>query len=145
MLLLLCAVLGSCFLLGDGRITRRSPSCPQFCDVSSCPVLPSDCWSGLVLDACGCCRLCGAAEGESCNGRGDEVRCGEGLRCSVPPAVNSANRWIKGVCVCDNSEPVCGSDGSTYRNVCELKAVSRRAQALNQPPVIFIQRGACGL
>ncbi|XP_072413602.1 serine protease HTRA1B [Chiloscyllium punctatum] len=146
MLLLVCAVLGSsCFLMGDSRITRRSLACPQLCDVSSCPEVPSDCWAGLVLDACGCCQLCGAAEGESCGGRRDEARCGEGLSCSVPVAANQAKRRIKGVCICDNREPVCGSDGSTYRNVCELKAVSRRAQALNQPPVIFIQRGACGL
>ncbi|XP_041066157.1 serine protease HTRA1B [Carcharodon carcharias] len=143
--MLLTAVLCTCWLLVDGRITRRSPSCSQMCDVSQCPDLPPVCQAGLVLDSCGCCQLCGAAEGESCGGRWDEARCGEGLQCSVPPAANPAKRRIKGVCVCASSEPVCGSDGSTYRNVCELKAASRRAQTFNQPPVIFIQRGACGL
>ncbi|XP_067858396.1 serine protease HTRA1B [Heptranchias perlo] len=144
-MMLLSAVLCACWLLADGRITRRSPSCSQLCDVSTCPELPPDCLAGQVLDSCSCCQLCAAAEGESCGGRADAARCGEGLKCSVPPAANPGKRRIKGVCVCVNGEPVCGSDGSTYRNVCELKAVSRRAQKLNQPPVIFIQRGACGL
>uniref|UniRef100_UPI00398EFAD1 serine protease HTRA1B n=1 Tax=Pristiophorus japonicus TaxID=55135 RepID=UPI00398EFAD1 len=144
-MLLFPAVLCACWLLAESRIVRRSPSCPQLCELSSCPELPSGCWAGPVNDSCGCCQLCGAGEGESCGGRGDEARCGEGLKCSVPPAANPGKRRIKGVCVCASGEPVCGSDGSTYRNVCELKAVNRRAQSLNQPPVIFIQRGACGL
>ncbi|XP_038677726.1 serine protease HTRA1B [Scyliorhinus canicula] len=145
-MLLLSAVLWGCsWLLLDARITKRSASCPHTCDVSGCPELPSDCRAGLVPDPCGCCRLCGAAEGESCGGRGDEARCGQELQCSVPPALIPAKRRIKGVCVCASSEPVCGSDGSTYHNLCQLKEMSRQAQAHKQPSIIFIQRGACGL
>lgn len=143
--MLWCAVLAACWLLVDGRLTRRSPRCEQTCDLSRCPEPPADCWAGQVQDACGCCRVCAAGEGDSCGGRADASGCGEELKCSVPPAAYPGKRRIKGVCVCANPEPVCGSDGSTYRNVCQLKAVSRRAQSLNQPPVIFIQRGACGL
>ncbi|XP_059803750.1 serine protease HTRA1B [Hypanus sabinus] len=144
-MMLLWAVSVACWLLADGRITRRSLRCDQTCDISRCAELPSECWSGQVMDPCGCCPLCAAGEGESCGGRTDVAGCGEGLRCSVPPPAHMGKRRVKGVCVCASSEPVCGSDGSTYRNVCHLKAVSRRAQSFNQPPVIFIQRGACGL
>ncbi|XP_069755900.1 serine protease HTRA1B [Narcine bancroftii] len=139
------AAWAACSLLADGRVARRSPRCEQTCDVSRCAELPSECWAGQGLDPCRCCPLCAAGEGESCGSRSDAVGCGEGLKCSVPPSASPAKRRIQGICVCAHSEPVCGSDGSTYRNVCQLKAVSRRAQSLKQPPVIFIQRGACGL
>ncbi|KAF1375569.1 hypothetical protein PFLUV_G00221550 [Perca fluviatilis] len=102
------------------------------------------------LDACNCCPVCASGEGEACGGMGklgDPV-CGEGLECSVPGGVAytiTVRRRSKiGTCVCKATDPVCGSDGVSYRNICELKRVSRRAQKLQQPPVLFIQRGACG-
>uniref|UniRef100_A0A3Q3W2I2 HtrA serine peptidase 1 n=1 Tax=Mola mola TaxID=94237 RepID=A0A3Q3W2I2_MOLML len=59
-------------------------------------------------------------------------------------SITVRRRSKSGICVCKAAEPVCGSDGVSYRNICELKRVSRRAQKLQQPPVLFIQRGACG-
>ncbi|KAI3363346.1 hypothetical protein L3Q82_011971 [Scortum barcoo] len=115
-----------------------------------CPRLPADCPAGQSLDACHCCPVCASGEGEACGGSGklgDPV-CGEGLECSVSGGVaytvTVRRRSKSGTCVCKASDPVCGSDGVSYRNICELKRVSRRAQKLQQPPVLFIQRGACG-
>ncbi|KAJ3610783.1 hypothetical protein NHX12_022874 [Muraenolepis orangiensis] len=129
--------------------------CPIRCDVKSmCPRLPANCpAAGVSLDACSCCSVCASAEGESCGGGAGKLgdpMCGEGLECSAAAAgaagqsVTVRRRSKSGVCVCKAADPVCGSDGVSYRNVCELKRVSNRAKKLQQPPVIFIQRGACG-
>lgn len=124
--------------------------CPARCDKSMCPRPPADCAAGQTLDVCNCCPVCASGEGEACGGSGklgDPV-CGEGLQCSVPGGVaytiTVRRRSRSGTCMCKSSEPVCGSDGVSYRNICELQRVSRRAQKLQQPPVLFIQRGACG-
>ncbi|KAG8000225.1 Serine protease HTRA1A [Nibea albiflora] len=115
-----------------------------------CPRLPTDCQAGQTLDACHCCTVCASGEGETCGGSGKlgDPMCGEGLECSVPGGVaytvTVRRRSKTGTCVCKATDPVCGSDGVSYRNICELKRVSRRAQKLQQPPVLFIQRGACG-
>ncbi|XP_060950957.1 serine protease HTRA1B-like [Limanda limanda] len=87
-------------------------------------LLASSSWSRDVLDPCG---GPGARE------------CAEGMACVGPGVEGSATvrrRGQVGVCACTSPEPVCGSDGVSYRDICDLK--------LQQPPVIFIQRGACG-
>ncbi|KAF4084552.1 hypothetical protein AMELA_G00107440 [Ameiurus melas] len=134
------------FVLGapesDGA---RVPGCPDRCDRSACPPIPADCLAGNALDRCDCCPVCASGEGEQCNAPSD---CPEGLRCSVTDGVvHSATvrkRAKSGVCACESAEPACGSDGVTYRNVCELRRASGSARSLSQPPVILVQRGACG-
>ncbi|XP_052009782.1 serine protease HTRA1A-like [Xyrauchen texanus] len=139
-------------LNADARLSKRYVvgGCPNHCDKSMCPAMPKDCPTGQVMDHCNCCLVCASGEGEACGGvgkLGDPV-CGEGLECSVTGGVGYSatvrRRGKSGLCVCRSSDPVCGSDGVSYRNVCELKRVSNRAQSLQQPPVLFIQRGACG-
>ncbi|TRY94093.1 hypothetical protein DNTS_027322 [Danionella cerebrum] len=147
-----CLCLFVTSLHAEGRITKRYVvgGCPSQCDKSMCPALPKDCATGKVMDPCNCCLVCASGEGEACGGvgkLGDPV-CGESLECSVTGGVGYSatirRRGKHGVCACKSSEPVCGSDGVSYRNICELKRVSTRAQSLQQPPVLFIQRGACG-
>lgn len=149
---LLCVIVAFSFLPADGQTSNRFViGCPARCDKTMCPRVSADCSTGQTLDACGCCSVCASGEGESCGGSGklgDPV-CGEGLECSVPGGgvayTTTVRRRSKtGFCVCKTTEPVCGSDGVSYRNICELKRVSSRAQKLQQPPVLFIQRGACG-
>ncbi|CAB1343710.1 unnamed protein product [Coregonus sp. 'balchen'] len=115
-----------------------------------CPRMPAECLAGQVLDHCNCCPVCASGEGEACGGNGklgDPV-CEEGLECSVSGGVGYSatvrRRGKSGVCACKTTDPVCGSDGVSYRNICELKRVSNRALKLQQPPVLVIQRGACG-
>ncbi|XP_066549267.1 serine protease HTRA1B [Amia ocellicauda] len=148
---LLCAGLLFAPLLADAHISKRYVlGCPDRCDKSLCPPIPADCIEGDMLDQCDCCPVCATGEGEPCGGSGrlgDPV-CAEGLECSgadgVAHSATVRRRAKSGVCVCKSPEPVCGSDGVSYRNICELRRVSSRAQKLQQPPVIFIQRGACG-
>ncbi|XP_029933077.1 serine protease HTRA1B [Myripristis murdjan] len=145
------AALACPFLLAEARRERRSAiGCPEKCDKSQCAPIPADCLAGDVLDRCDCCPVCASGEGEPCGGAGrvEEPECAEGMECVVTDGVEASatvrRRAKPGVCVCTSSEPVCGSDGVSYRNICELKRVSNRATKLQQPPVIFIQRGACG-
>ncbi|XP_047464786.1 serine protease HTRA1B isoform X2 [Mugil cephalus] len=132
------------------RTRRFAPGCPEKCDKSRCPPVPADCLTGDVLDRCDCCPVCASGEGEQCGGAAGEWRgqCAEGMECVVTDGVEESatvrQRAKAGTCVCTSSEPVCGSDGVSYRNICELKRVSTRATKLQQPPVILIQRGTCG-
>ncbi|XP_026207564.1 serine protease HTRA1B-like [Anabas testudineus] len=133
----------------QGARVSKHPAigCPETCDKSQCAPIPTDCLAGDVLDRCDCCPVCASGEGEQCGGTGDH-ECAEGLKCVVTDGVEVSatvrRRSKAGRCMCTSSEPVCGSDGVSYRNICELKRVSSKATTLQQPPVIFIQRGSCG-
>ncbi|MGH0178554.1 UNVERIFIED_CONTAM: hypothetical protein FKN15_012832 [Acipenser sinensis] len=112
------------------------PKCPAHCAVSKCPS-PS-CPSGYVPDRCNCCLVCAHGEGEPC-GRKDDLPCGDGLECKQP----AGKRFAKDVCQCKLGYKVCGSDGKTYRNVCQLKSISRKAQQQGLPTITQVQKGAC--
>ncbi|KAM9716471.1 serine protease HTRA1B [Menidia menidia] len=144
LLLLLCV---SALLAASGARTdtRTGADCPEECDRSLCAPLPAECAHGdaHARDACGCCPACASGEGEPCGGA-DARACAEGMECVVTGGVEASatvrRRGAPGACACASAEPVCGSDGVSYRNICELKRVSGRAST----PVILIQRGACG-
>ncbi|XP_024118150.1 serine protease HTRA3 [Oryzias melastigma] len=124
------------FYLGGFANAEPKAKCPTRCDVSSCPS-PS-CPSGYVPDRCNCCLVCAGAEGEPC-GRKDDLPCGDGLECKHP----AGKRLSKGFCQCKLGHRVCGSDGKTYSNVCQLKATSRAALQQGQPGVSQTHKGPC--
>uniref|UniRef100_A0A3Q1G8W7 HtrA serine peptidase 3 n=1 Tax=Acanthochromis polyacanthus TaxID=80966 RepID=A0A3Q1G8W7_9TELE len=131
-------VLFSAVILYLSKYASAEPKakCPTRCDVSTCPS-PS-CPSGYVPDRCNCCLVCAQGEGEPC-GRKDDLPCGDGLECKHP----AGKRLSKGFCQCKFSHEVCGSDGKTYGNVCQLKATSRKALQQGLPGVTQSQKGPC--
>ncbi|XP_017564772.1 serine protease HTRA1 isoform X1 [Pygocentrus nattereri] len=146
---LLTCVLVACSLparhLGEARPQRRlardrararaAGACSGACEPSVCPRAPDSCYFGVVKDPCTCCPVCAAGEGEACDD--ERALCGEGLRCARDAAGRSE-------CACTEQGEVCGSDGRTYPSACRLKAENRRAELSRAPPVLLIQRGACG-
>lgn len=124
------------FLYILNAVADTKLKCPERCDVSKCPS-PS-CPSGYVPDRCNCCLVCAHGEGEPC-GRKDDLPCGDGLECKHP----SGKRLSKGICQCRYSSKVCGSDGNTYGNICQLKAVSRKALQQGLPAVTNAHKGPC--
>uniref|UniRef100_A0A8C8MD11 Serine protease HTRA3 n=1 Tax=Oncorhynchus tshawytscha TaxID=74940 RepID=A0A8C8MD11_ONCTS len=113
-----------------------NPKCSERCDVSTCPS-PS-CAMGYVPDRCNCCLVCAQGESDPC-GRKDDLPCGDGLECKHP----AGKRLAKGFCQCKLGHKVCGSDGVTYGNVCQLKAQSRKALQQGLPAITSVQKGPC--
>ncbi|CDQ83820.1 unnamed protein product [Oncorhynchus mykiss] len=131
--LLLATVL---FCVEDFVRAEPKQKCTERCDVSTCPS-PS-CPMGYVPDRCNCCLVCAQGEGEPC-GRKDDLPCGDGLDCKHP----AGKRLAKGFCQCKLVHKVCGSDGNTYGNVCQLKAQSRKALQQGLPAINSVQKGPC--
>nr|XP_057914313.1 insulin-like growth factor-binding protein 7 [Doryrhamphus excisus] len=116
-----------------------APECGP-CDPAQCSPLPATgCPAGSVVDPCGCCSLCAAAEGEQCGGRRAATRrCGSGLEC-----VRASEDKKSKLCVCKNNYQVCGTDGVTYASACALKSASVRAQKDGQEEVTVRNKGRC--
>lgn len=117
------------------------PGCGP-CDPAQCAPLPGEgCPAGILMDSCGCCTVCAAAEGELCGGRRAAARrCGSGLEC-VKSDEDKKNKL--GVCACKTNYEVCGTDGVTYRTGCALKSASLAAQAEGREPINVQNKGRC--
>lgn len=124
------------FHIKEFVIAEPKSKCPARCDVSTCPS-PS-CPSGYVPDRCNCCLVCAQGETDPC-GRKDDLPCGDGLECKHP----AGKRLSKGFCQCKLGYKVCGSDGKTYGNVCQLKSTSRKALQQGLPGISQVQKGPC--
>ncbi|XP_072251186.1 insulin-like growth factor-binding protein 7 isoform X2 [Leuresthes tenuis] len=128
-------------LLGLLPLLSAGPSCGP-CDPAKCAALPAQgCPAGSLRDACGCCSVCAAAEGELCGGRrADARRCGSGLECVKS---NGDKKSKIGVCACKTNYEVCGTDGTTYSSGCALKRASLTAQSRSKEPINVQNKGHC--
>ncbi|KAM9360734.1 kazal-type serine protease inhibitor domain-containing protein 1-like [Symphorus nematophorus] len=128
---------------GGGRSLNWTEHCGP-CEPELCPETRG-CRAGLVLDACGCCKECGNLEGQACDPGDRSVYyglCGTGLRCQADPRPSGGRGGGGGgdeeeeeeeeepVCVCEQQEAVCGSDGVTYLNMCQFKETAFSAPGL---------------
>ncbi|XP_077992776.1 insulin-like growth factor-binding protein-related protein 1 [Glandiceps talaboti] len=91
------------------------------------------CVSGMVKDRCDCCDVCGNREGMRCDR--DEIvkvnpqkykygKCGKNLQCKAHPESTPAEPFT--VCYCKHNDIVCGTNGKTYLNVCQMMADAYR-------------------
>ncbi|KAM7415490.1 hypothetical protein PAMA_017817 [Pampus argenteus] len=114
------------------------------CEPELCPETRG-CRAGLVQDSCGCCKECGNLEGQACDPGDRSVfygLCGTGLRCKADPrpgrGADEGEEEEEEVCVCEQQDAVCGSDGTTYMNVCQF-----REAAFNRPELKTRGKGPC--
>ncbi|XP_034547850.1 kazal-type serine protease inhibitor domain-containing protein 1-like [Notolabrus celidotus] len=105
--------------------TEEAESCGP-CEPDLCPETRG-CRAGLVLDSCGCCKECGNLEGQACDPGDRSVYyglCGTGMRCQADPRPGGhggEDDDEEEVCVCEDQEAVCGTDGVSYMNVCQFR------------------------
>nr|XP_020019998.1 serine protease HTRA4 [Castor canadensis] len=128
----------------EARRSRASLPCPEACDPTRCPPLPT-CSAGTtpVLDRCRCCRVCAATEGEACGGARGRP-CAPGLQCHAPFRPGRGGGRL-GTCGCPaTGATVCGSDGRTYPSLCALRAENRAARLRGALPAVPVQKGDCG-
>ncbi|OWF41461.1 insulin-like growth factor-binding protein-related protein 1 [Mizuhopecten yessoensis] len=87
------------------------------CNRNECPALDtSKCLANYKRDHCNCCLVCMQHELQPCdlpNRPHQYGECGDYLTCS--PVDDNV-----GQCTCVNQEVICGSDGLTYDNLCQL-------------------------
>ncbi|NP_001116791.1 Kazal-type serine peptidase inhibitor domain 3 precursor [Danio rerio] len=110
----------------EGNRTRECEECvPELCP----PAL--GCRAGLVMDVCGCCSQCANLEGQTCDPGQRSVYyglCGEDMECRPD---RSDVEEPEAQCVCLSQDPLCGSDGQTYMNVCKYKEAAYLKPGLN--------------
>ncbi|XP_047447377.1 kazal-type serine peptidase inhibitor domain 3 [Mugil cephalus] len=136
-------------LAGDGGNGTGSVEGCGPCELDLCPETRG-CRAGLVRDSCGCCEECGNLEGQACDPGDRSVfygLCGTGMRCAADPGPARGGGGGRGggdeeeeeeVCICEDQEVVCGSDGSTYINMCQF-----REAAFSEPSLEPRGRSPC--
>ncbi|GAA6229758.1 kazal-type serine protease inhibitor domain-containing protein 1-like [Lates japonicus] len=110
------------------RLWEEGEGCGD-CNQHLCPLLPDDCPAGRVLDDCGCCEQCANVEGQQCDPDGAQKfygQCGEGMVCQRKIPKREHRAEPEPTCECQDKGSVCGSDGWTYPNVCQMREAASR-------------------
>lgn len=120
---------------------RNTQDCGA-CYYDECPI-PKNCPAGIVKDMCGCCNVCAKQEFEKCDhpevhSREYFGKCGDNLECLVREDLDIADA-AEAICYCTLSGVMCGSDGITYENLCQLAAAS----VLKKEKLQVRNKGAC--
>ncbi|XP_050933987.1 kazal-type serine protease inhibitor domain-containing protein 1 [Lates calcarifer] len=110
------------------RLWEEGEGCGD-CNQHLCPPVPDDCPAGRVLDDCGCCEQCANVEGQQCDPDGAQKfygQCGEGMVCQRKIPKREHRAEPEPTCECQDKGSVCGSDGWTYPNVCQMREAATR-------------------
>lgn len=133
------------FLVGLVVVFGMDEDCEE-CQAELCPI-PHGCEAGLVKDHCGCCNVCAKTEYELCDH--PEVQnppgvhhgdCGDNLVCRLRQDVEEDEEQPdEALCFCNIEGALCGSDGVTYDNLCQLMAAGVRSEN----KIVVASKGPC--
>jgi hypothetical protein len=128
-------------------VIGQQEECSSVCDLNKCQP-PEECLAGIIKDRCNCCSVCGQREGERCfnetlkrklsrnyKNYGD---CGENLECRLRTDMEPTDP-PEAVCYCIKDEPICGTDGITYENECQLT----ESRYKKRDGLVAASRGPC--
>lgn len=113
-------------LAQETSVEEAEDGCGE-CDSTLCD-FPKNCPAGIVKDECNCCMVCGKQEFELCAHEDvpSEVflgHCGENLECRVRDDQEEGEE-PEALCMCNIEGMLCGSNGVTYDNMCQLLAAN---------------------
>ncbi|TRY74269.1 hypothetical protein DNTS_000463, partial [Danionella cerebrum] len=120
----------------DGNRTQECEECVP----EQCPPVRA-CRAGVALDICGCCPQCANLEGQSCDPGPGSVYyglCGENMECVLDRSDVEVGEEAEAQCVCVSQDPLCGSDGQTYMNLCKYREALYSQPGLNVMPIVKV-------